>query len=105
MNLARERSVLAESRLVIEDVPIRVYCEKCQSEQAVVSAQSLVCAVCVTPAGKIVSGRDLDITGRWRLRHDRDDAVGSKFALRFSRRTMSWHVPCGAVSRTKAFLW
>ena len=60
--LARQQTPLADSRLVVEDVPIRIFCRRCQSEQRAESMQSLVCVVCSTPSGQIVSGRDLEIT-------------------------------------------
>jgi hydrogenase nickel incorporation protein HypA/HybF len=60
--LACEQSPLAASRLVVEEVPIIVYCEQCDAQQPVASIQSLVCAVCSTPTGNIVSGQDLEVT-------------------------------------------
>jgi hydrogenase nickel incorporation protein HypA/HybF len=60
-DLACESSPLAGVRLVVEDVPIVVYCATCQSQQAVTSMQWLCCAKCETPAHEIVQGRELEI--------------------------------------------
>lgn len=60
--LAREGSVCADARLLVEDVPVVVYCEVCRAERAVESIQSICCTLCGEPAAKIVSGRELEIT-------------------------------------------
>src|SRR5262249_19225444 len=59
--LACESSGLTGVRLVVEDVPIVVYCPTCGSNQQVVSMQWLCCACCDTPAREIVQGRELEI--------------------------------------------
>jgi len=60
--LAREGSPLAEARLVIEDVPIAVYCPTCDAEQAAQSIQQICCAICGTPTPRVVRGRELEIS-------------------------------------------
>lgn len=60
--LAREGSPFPEVGLVIEEIPIRIYCEVCESEQLAESIQMLCCSRCGVLSGKIVSGRELDIT-------------------------------------------
>lgn len=57
--LAREQTPFQDCRLVIEEVPIVVYCSKCEAERAVVSVQSFCCAGCGTPATDIRQGREL----------------------------------------------
>lgn len=59
--LARAQTPLAETRLVVEEVPVRVFCEHCQSEQLSVSIQLLACSTCLTPSRQVVSGRELEI--------------------------------------------
>ncbi|MGE3807509.1 MAG: hydrogenase maturation nickel metallochaperone HypA [Gemmataceae bacterium] len=59
--LAREGTELAEAELVIEEVPLRVHCPKCQETRDVESMQLLACCACGTPAPELVSGRELDI--------------------------------------------
>ena len=60
-DLATENTPLAGSKLLIEDLPIQVHCEKCARNQPVVSIQELSCAVCGTPSQNVVSGRQLEV--------------------------------------------
>ncbi|MGD9721993.1 MAG: hydrogenase maturation nickel metallochaperone HypA [Pirellulales bacterium] len=59
--LAREGSVLAQSTLEIESVPVVVFCTQCQSEQTVKSLQDLCCSKCGTYGSEIVRGRELEV--------------------------------------------
>lgn len=61
--LAAEQTPLAQSRLVIEDVPVRMYCPNCSREQPVMSIYMMCCAHCETPASDVISGRELEISG------------------------------------------
>jgi hydrogenase nickel incorporation protein HypA/HybF len=60
--LACEDTLLAGSRLVIEDVPVVARCEVCDARRPVRSIQDLCCEVCGTPATDIVEGRELLVT-------------------------------------------
>jgi hydrogenase nickel incorporation protein HypA/HybF len=60
-DLAREASPWASTRLVIEDVPVVVYCDICQSEQLIESIQEFCCPQCGTPTANVVRGRELEI--------------------------------------------
>jgi len=57
--LAAEQTPFENSRLVIEEVPIAVFCSKCQAEQPVESMQQFCCVECGTPASEVVRGREL----------------------------------------------
>jgi len=59
--LARENTPFASSRLVIEDVPIVIFCARCEAERPVRSLQDMQCASCDTPASHIVQGRELQL--------------------------------------------
>lgn len=59
--LAREQTSLEHCRLVIEDVPVVVYCAKCQAERPVRSLQWFCCAECDTPATEVLRGRELQV--------------------------------------------
>jgi hydrogenase nickel incorporation protein HypA/HybF len=61
--MAREGTALAATRLIIEEVPIAVWCPVCQAEQPAVSQQWLCCARCGTPAPDVVHGKELEIFG------------------------------------------
>jgi hydrogenase nickel incorporation protein HypA/HybF len=60
--LAREGTPFAESRLVIEEAPLVVYCEACQGERPAESSQSMRCVECQTLSARVVSGQELMIT-------------------------------------------
>jgi len=52
---------LQGSQLIIEDVPIVIYCSQCRAESAVVSMQWLCCSVCSAPSSRILSGKELEL--------------------------------------------
>ncbi len=60
--VACEGTTLEGSRLVIEDVPVRVYCPACKAETAIISIQQFCCAVCLAPTSQIVQGKELEVT-------------------------------------------
>ena len=60
--LAREGTELADCRLVVEDVPIMIYCPACAAEKPAESIQSLRCGDCGTPAARVVGGQELELT-------------------------------------------
>ena len=59
--LAREGTTLSDSRLVIEEMPIVVYCPTCEAQQTVTSMQWFCCPVCNTPVSEVVQGRELQV--------------------------------------------
>ena len=73
--LARESSPMPRCRLVIEEVPILIDCEVCQSQQPVRGIQDICCAVCGTPTMNIITGRELDVIAM-ELRNEQANAVG-----------------------------
>jgi hydrogenase nickel incorporation protein HypA/HybF len=60
--MAREGSPVAQSRLVIEDVPLVIRCQQCEMETPVPSVYDLRCPRCGTPSADVVSGRELEVT-------------------------------------------
>jgi hydrogenase nickel incorporation protein HypA/HybF len=59
--MACEGTPLAGSRLVVEDVPVIVFCPRCQAQQALSSIQLFCCAVCGTPTSEIVHGKEIEV--------------------------------------------
>jgi hydrogenase nickel incorporation protein HypA/HybF len=59
--LACEGSGVHGSRLVIEEVPIVVYCPKCDAPRAIESVQWFVCPECQSPVSEVVQGRELQV--------------------------------------------
>jgi len=60
-SLASEQTAFADCHLIIEEIPIIVYCSKCQAERPVRSPQWLCCDECETPASEVLRGRELQI--------------------------------------------
>lgn len=60
--LARDGSLLADTPLLIEDVPVVGHCPACRRDRPVVSIQEMCCAACGRPISRIISGRELEIT-------------------------------------------
>lgn len=52
---------LKNSRLIIEEVPIVVYCAKCQVERTLPSMQWFCCPECATPTPDVVHGKELEV--------------------------------------------
>ena len=61
--MACERTPLEGSRLIIEEVPILVFCPHCNTERPVHSLQSFCCVVCGILSGEVVQGKELLVTG------------------------------------------
>ena len=61
--MARENSMMPEAELIIEDVPIVVYCPACQKESPAASMQEICCPLCGAPTPDLVHGRELEVSG------------------------------------------
>lgn len=61
-DLAREETDLKDCELLIEEIPIVVFCPSCDTQRSVVSIQNICCAVCGTPTPQIVTGRELEVS-------------------------------------------
>jgi hydrogenase nickel incorporation protein HypA/HybF len=60
--LARECSPFTDCRLVVDEIPVSVYCPTCAGQRPVDSIQLLCCAHCGTLTANVISGRELEIT-------------------------------------------
>ncbi len=60
--LACADTPLEGSRLVIEEVPVTVYCPVCEADKILDSINSFFCPVCKTLTSEIVQGRELELT-------------------------------------------
>jgi len=59
--LACEGTFLEGSELVIEEVPVIVYCSACEDEKTLDSIQRFCCPTCGTLTSDIVSGKQLEL--------------------------------------------
>lgn len=60
-DMACEGTPLEGSQLVIEEVPVKVYCPSCETHTELVSLQQFCCALCHAPTAEVVEGRELEV--------------------------------------------
>lgn len=60
-DLACEGTLLQGSKLLIEEVPVVIYCPRCDSQQTLDSIQRFACPVCGTLTSEVVSGKQLEL--------------------------------------------
>jgi hydrogenase nickel incorporation protein HypA/HybF len=61
--VASQGTPLEGSRLVIEEVPVTIYCHECEQERALDSIQRFCCPVCGTLTSDVVQGKELLVVG------------------------------------------
>ncbi len=54
-------TLLEGSSLIIEEVPVVVYCRTCQLETALVSLQRFCCGSCGALTSEVVRGKELEV--------------------------------------------
>ncbi len=59
--IATEGTMLAGSQLVVENLPVVIFCQHCGKPQELPGVQSFRCPVCNTPSGDIRQGRELEV--------------------------------------------
>ncbi len=59
--VACQDTPLQGSKLIVEDVPVAVFCSQCQKEQVLASVQSFACPACGTPTMNILRGKELEV--------------------------------------------
>ena len=55
--IATEGTLLAGSRLVVNELPVRVFCPACEQEVELATIQRFRCPQCDTPSGDLRQGR------------------------------------------------
>jgi hydrogenase nickel incorporation protein HypA/HybF len=60
-DLACEGTSLEGSRLIIEEVPVIVYCSTCGIRTELSSIQRFCCATCGSPTPDVLQGRELEV--------------------------------------------
>jgi hydrogenase nickel incorporation protein HypA/HybF len=60
-DMACEGTMLAGSRLEIEEVPVRILCASCGEPRGIASLQSFTCATCGTPGSEVAQGREIEV--------------------------------------------
>jgi len=59
--VACQDTPLAGSQLLIEDIPVTVFCPRCQEKRVLASLQSFTCPECETPTMDVVQGKELEV--------------------------------------------
>ncbi|MEP6636517.1 MAG: hydrogenase maturation nickel metallochaperone HypA [Acidobacteriota bacterium] len=54
-------TALEGSQLVIEDVPVVIYCPRCEAERTMESIQRFSCPACGTLTSEVRSGKELEV--------------------------------------------
>jgi hydrogenase nickel incorporation protein HypA/HybF len=59
--MACDDTPLKGTRLVIEEVPVVVFCPSCKAQRPLSSMQLFCCAECGTPSPEVVQGKELEV--------------------------------------------
>ena len=59
--MACQDTPLHGSRLIVEDIPVVIFCAQCQQENTLNSVQSFICPECGTPTMDIRQGKELEV--------------------------------------------
>jgi hydrogenase nickel incorporation protein HypA/HybF len=54
-------TLLGGSRLLIEDIPVEIFCPVCRCSRQIASIQRLCCPECGALASEVVKGRELEL--------------------------------------------
>src|SRR5208282_6625375 len=57
--MACEDTPLKGARLVVEEVPVLIFCQSCQTQRPVSSMQLFCCAECGAPSSEVVQGKEI----------------------------------------------
>lgn len=59
--MACEATPLEGSLLIIEEIPVVVFCPSCKVQRPLSSVQLFCCSVCGTPTSEIVQGKEIEV--------------------------------------------
>jgi hydrogenase nickel incorporation protein HypA/HybF len=59
--VACQDTPLAGSRLIVEDIPVTIFCPRCQQTRTLESVQSFLCPECGTPSMDVRQGKELEV--------------------------------------------
>jgi len=60
-DLATQDTLLAGSKLIVEELPVLIFCEVCGKDVELPGVQSFRCPICDTPSAIIEQGKELEI--------------------------------------------
>lgn len=59
--MACQDTPLAGSRLIVEELPVIVFCPQCRQERTLTSVQLFACPECGTPSMDVRQGKELEV--------------------------------------------
>jgi hydrogenase nickel incorporation protein HypA/HybF len=59
--MACEGTSLAGTRLVVEEIPVQVFCSVCREPRTLSNMQHFCCPECATPTSEIVHGIEIEV--------------------------------------------
>lgn len=59
--VACQDTPLAGSRLIVEDIPVTIFCPRCQQTRTLETVQSFLCPECGRPTMDIRQGKELEV--------------------------------------------
>ena len=59
--VACQDTPLQGSHLLIEEIPVAVFCPRCEAKRVLESVQLFICPECGAPAGEVLQGRELEV--------------------------------------------
>ena len=59
--VACQDTELQGSQLIVEEVPVVIFCPQCQREQTLISMQSFCCPQCGRPSMEVRRGKELEV--------------------------------------------
>ena len=59
--IASDGTPLKGSSLIVEEIPVLIFCPGCQAQRPVSSIQLFCCAECGSPNSEIVQGREIEV--------------------------------------------
>jgi hydrogenase nickel incorporation protein HypA/HybF len=59
--VACQDTPLEGSRLIVEDIPVAVFCPQCKEKRVLASMQSFTCPECGTRSGEVLQGKELEV--------------------------------------------
>src|SRR5580700_10953754 len=59
--MACEETPLKGARLVVQELPVLIFCRTCQAQRSISSVQLFCCMECGTFSGDIVQGKELEV--------------------------------------------
>jgi hydrogenase nickel incorporation protein HypA/HybF len=59
--VAAAGTMVADARLVIDEVPVAVYCNACDREEQIAEPWLLQCPTCGTPTPEVLRGREMEL--------------------------------------------